>query len=307
MLAGDDLTDIAAGLAAAINAGAPSDYAAVAEEGTLVIVRRDGTAFSATPRIAAAGQPKEGEEWRVTLKSATSGPLPQPHGAADAAEQTHERVALALAAAINSTGRPEFRARAEGGVLHVENIAGNVFTTGFDVDGSARADDVKAGSAIVATRVEGINYYELETLEVELGTGDDVLNVQGTTAATNVHTNAGDDGIYVSSAANFTVDPSPDALLPQFLAGHLHQVNGALAIDAGAGHNQLMLSGEASTLDNDDIVVSDVLLPGEPAGAEIAVRGLTGGDKAFGLVLSGRESFDSGSLPVSCCFGHARA
>ncbi|MBV5331450.1 hypothetical protein JZU69_03445, partial [bacterium] len=58
---------IASQLAAALNAGADADYAAVAEGNTLLIVRRDGTIFAATPQIVAAGLPQAGENWTVTL------------------------------------------------------------------------------------------------------------------------------------------------------------------------------------------------------------------------------------------------
>jgi hypothetical protein len=68
---GASLQTIAAGLAAVINTGADADYTAVAEGGVLLIVRRDGTAFSATPQIVAAGQPARNEQWTVTLTSAT--------------------------------------------------------------------------------------------------------------------------------------------------------------------------------------------------------------------------------------------
>ncbi|MFA5123470.1 FG-GAP-like repeat-containing protein, partial [Zavarzinia sp.] len=276
--AGNTLETIAAGIAAAINGGAHAEFAAVAEGSTVLIVRRDGTLFAATPRIAAAGQPQLGQSWAVTLQSATSGPLSFSHTVV-AADATHATVARALADQINLLGLPEFRATDEDGVLHIENIAGNVFTTGYSVDAVARPNDVEAGTALIATRVDGINYYEIETLGIELGAGDDVLNVQGTTAVTNIDSNGGDDRIHVSSAAAASLDSSIG-----LLAGHLHHINGALNIDAGTGSNQLMVSGESSTLTNSDIVISDVLIAGEPANAEIAVRGLAGGDNAYGWV-----------------------
>ncbi len=154
-----------------------------------------------------------------------------------------------------------------------------MFATTFSSNGLARPNDVEAASATIATRVDGINYFQVETLGLALGSGNDTLNIQGTTATTNVSTGAGDDRILVSSNANAGVDTPVD-----FLTGHLRDINGALNVDAGKGANQIMISNEASTLDNSDIVISDVLTAGEPAGAEIAVRGLTGGNNAFGWV-----------------------
>ncbi|CAN0499020.1 unnamed protein product, partial [Phaeothamnion confervicola] len=53
-----------------------------------------------------------------------------------------------------------------------------------------RTANVEAGTAIVARRVDGINYYEFETLNATLGAGDSIVNVQGTSAATNINTGA---------------------------------------------------------------------------------------------------------------------
>jgi Ca2+-binding RTX toxin-like protein len=277
VLAGDTLEDIAAGLASEVDGAAA--YVAVAEADSIVIVRRDGTSFSAAPTVLPAGQPVAGDDFTVTLQSATSGLLTFSYTAV--ANDTQTSVAYALALLINANGLPEFRATSDGEVLRIESIAGNVFTTTFASNGVARPNDVEAAAATVSTRVEGINYYEIETLNLTLGSGDDVFNVQGTTATTNLDLGAGDDALYVSSAAAVGLGAPED-----FLLGHLHNVNGALNIEMGSGANQLMISGEASTLDNDDIVITDQINTGagEPASSEIAIRGLTGGDAAFGWV-----------------------
>src|SRR5207244_768229 len=52
----------------------------------------------------------------------------------------------------------------------------------------------------------------------------------------------------------------------------------------GRGRHVLKISGEASTLDQPNIVISDTLLASEPGNAEIAVRGMGGGTNAFGWV-----------------------
>ena len=58
---------------------------------------------------------------------------------------------------------------------------------------------ITSGQVAVANRASGIDYYNVDTLNIDLGSGDDVFNVQGTTATTNLSTAAGDDRIYVSS------------------------------------------------------------------------------------------------------------
>ena len=39
----------------------------------------------------------------------------------------------------------------------------------------------------VRDRTFGVNYYGVDELNIDLGTGDEVFNVQGTTAVTNVY------------------------------------------------------------------------------------------------------------------------
>ena len=80
--------------------------------------------------------------------------------------------------------------------------------------------------------------------ERDLGSGDDVVNVQGTTATTNLSTGAGDDRVYVSSGANVGL-----ADHPSFIGGTLDSLLGTLNIDAGTGQagQTLMISDEAAT------------------------------------------------------------
>ena len=52
----------------------------------------------------------------------------------------------------------------------------------------------------LATRTNGIDYYGVETLNIALGIGNDVFNVQGTSAVTNLTLGAGDERVYVSLA-----------------------------------------------------------------------------------------------------------
>ncbi|MBK8118775.1 MAG: VCBS repeat-containing protein [Sulfuritalea sp.] len=206
-------------------------------------------AIAAASAVANAGQ-----TWVATIHGA-GGAAPISVSYQVGVSETNADVVLALATLIDQIAG--YHATASGGTLSVTNLAANPFVMSVAVAGTEYHGVVEAGAAIVATRVEGINYYEFETLNVALGSGNDIINVQGTTATTNLDTGGGDDRIYVSSAAAFAVDASANAVAPDFLTGHLHNINGALNIDAGTGRAQLMISGEASTLDNNDIVITD--------------------------------------------------
>jgi hypothetical protein len=75
-------------------------------------------------------------------------------------------------------------------------------------------DDGLTGSAEIITRMDGINYYGFEQVNIHLGSGSDVLSVQGTSAgsfkldtetlhaATNITLGGGDDQVFVSSNAD---------------------------------------------------------------------------------------------------------
>jgi len=72
-------------------------------------------------------------------------------------------------------------------------------------------------------------YGPIETLVVSTGSGNDVIDVQGTQAATTISTNGGNDAVNVSS----------DGAL---LGGTLDDVNGALTLRLGADDNTLNVS-----------------------------------------------------------------
>ena len=116
--------------------------------------------------------------------------------------------------------------------------------------GSMRAESIAyidlsglTGTATVLTRMSGIDYYDVDTLNVSTGSGNDVVNVQGTTATTNVSTGAGNDRFYVSSGANVGL-----ADHPSFISGTLNGLLGTLNINAGTGRQTLMISDEASAV-----------------------------------------------------------
>ncbi|MFT7227617.1 MAG: hypothetical protein ACI8PW_000192, partial [Methylophilaceae bacterium] len=74
----------------------------------------------------------------------------------------------------------------------------------LSVDTLTGAADALGGTVEVATRTNGINYYGIQTLNVNLGSGSDVFNIQSTNLSTitYLNTGAGDDEVYVSSTAN---------------------------------------------------------------------------------------------------------
>ena len=124
-------------------------------------------------------------------------------------------------------------------------------------------------------RTEGIAYTGVETLNLGLGSGDDVLNVRGTVAVSNVDLGAGDDRVYVSDQAYVLLPQKPDMLL-----GTLDDVDGTLNLQFGAGHSTLLISDYSTTVGDSDVLITDRLPAAVgrdaslAAGAEIAVVGL---------------------------------
>jgi Ca2+-binding RTX toxin-like protein len=117
------------------------------------------------------------------------------------------------------------------------------------------AAGLTGGGATIATRMDGINYYGIDTLNVGFGPagqGGHVLNVQGALASTtNIGLNQGDNRIFVSSDADLdhaTLFPDGAKFGFDFLTGHLDLIAGDLNIDAGEGRHQLMVSDEATPL-----------------------------------------------------------
>ena len=109
-----------------------------------------------------------------------------------------------------------------------------------------------------------------------LGSGNDVFNVQGTTATTNLSLGAGDERVYVSSGAAYGQADRPD-----YLYGNLDQILGALNIDAGSGRHQLMISDEAALVGDTDVRITDA------PGSEILVSGLAPAPITFKAAANG--------------------
>jgi hypothetical protein len=127
---------------------------------------------------------------------------------------------------------------------YTNNVAvtksGNVFMVSFQGEyGDRQIVSVNSSSVILSTRVNGLNYYGLSTLNLRLGSGNDVVNVQGTGAGTitNIYGNAGDEKFFVSSQSNYGLEPV--VTIPP---GNLDQILGVLNLDGGTGSHLLKVS-----------------------------------------------------------------
>lgn len=108
---------------------------------------------------------------------------------------------------------PQFRASYLDGVVTIENLGGQAFGATLSVgtpNGNGhtfvvKADAIEATTAVLLTRVDGIDYFQFEGLTIEFGEGADIVNVQSTTLTTQLNLNGGDDKAFVSSLANVTL------------------------------------------------------------------------------------------------------
>jgi Ca2+-binding RTX toxin-like protein len=170
---------------------------------------------------------------------------------------------------------------------------------GFGLDTLAVNAAGLTGSATVTTRMDGINYYGVETLNIYAGSGSDVLSVQGTTpgskgfadlggiAVTNVSLAAGNDRVFVSSNAD--LDGASWANV-DFLTGNVDDVRGALNLDLGAGRHRLFVSDESATVGDPNIRINDTApatLNGLAANAEIWITGLAPAGMSYKVDPSG--------------------
>ena len=128
------------------------------------------------------------------------------------------------------------------------------------------------GGAWLTTRMDGIQYYGVEDLNIGTGSGTDVLDVQGTTkgsndfagtAATTVTLDPhdlsrpnGDDRAYLSSNADLDGLGNNYWRTFDFLTGNLDDFRGALNVDLGNGRHRLFMSDEASS-HADDYAITD--------------------------------------------------
>ncbi|MGB8167836.1 MAG: calcium-binding protein, partial [Chthoniobacteraceae bacterium] len=146
------------------------------------------------------------------------------------------------------------------------------------------------GTATLSTQLEGIYYYDLATLNIDLSAGSDIFNIRGSAAGTitNVRGHDGDDRFYVSSQADrrqdnlVGYDHLKNVVGYNYLNGTLNDVKGTLNLDGGAGRQTLMISDEAATVGDTAVSITDTFTGVGLPNAEILVRGLAAGDITFG-------------------------
>ena len=164
-----------------------------------------------------------------------------------AANATAATIQAALSAIVNPYSGSAFPFTDNVRVTRYGNVVELYFQGQYRTRGVAFAE-----GATVEQRRAGIDYYGVETLEILTGSGADVINVNGTSAATTIKTADGDDRVYVSSLAAFGLTDRP-----AYLRGDLNALAGSLTLDLGAGRHTLMISDEAATV-GDTVVIDAV-------------------------------------------------
>ena len=96
---------------------------------------------------------------------------------------------------------------------------------------------------VISNRTQGVRYDNLAVLNLDLGSHDEVGNIRGTSAVSNIFGHAGNGQYFVSNVASETL---ASAHATQFLTGDLDDILGNLNLSAGSGRNKLMISGEGS-------------------------------------------------------------
>ncbi|GAA1929006.1 hypothetical protein [Nocardioides marmoribigeumensis] len=187
---------------------------------------------------------------------------------------------------------------------------GSTFFIGFTGEVAGAGAPALTSSQTDLARLDGISYFGLENLHVDLGSGNDGVNVRGTSASTSIDTGAGDDLVFVSDAANLgnradVLDAVDLSGLADWLAAHadrdvetlftallhgtvtnddrtytgsLDQIQGALAIDTGAGSNTLAVSDRGDADKDPSFVITNSSISGLSAG--VIGYTSTGGDLA---------------------------
>jgi Ca2+-binding RTX toxin-like protein len=154
------------------------------------------------------------------------------------------------------------------------DVIGGIGTDTLNLDDSADTESQKlsvrqASVHGLGLHPLGVTYAELETLDVDMGTANEVANVRGTSATTTIHGNAGDERYYVSDVANLDQDTTTDHLL-----GTLDDIDGALTLDSGAGRHLLMVSDEDTATGDTAAVINATSITGlAPAGITYTTSG----------------------------------
>ena len=145
------------------------------------------------------------------------------------------------------------------------------------INADDRADTTDSVGTLTTTRLSGlgmavgVEYSGIETFNIDLGSGHDVFNVQGTSAVTNLNAHDGDDQFYISSLATVS---QTTKFTTDFLTGTLDNLAAALNINAGLGRHLLMISDASAAVANGSAVTHAVI-------TNSLVRGLSLGDITY--------------------------
>ena len=167
-------------------------------------------------------------------------------------------------------------------------VEGGIGANTLTLDDRGNSFDVVIGidgNQVAGLTDQPILYSEITILNILAGSGNEVLNVRGTTALeTNVRLADGNEQIFISSAANATLANSQSI---DFLLGHLDLLTGGdLNIDAGNGRHRLMISDEGATA-ADTVTITDSSAAAMLMGMEIIISGLATSNISYGAAASG--------------------
>ena len=175
---------------------------------------------------------------------------------------------------------------------HTKNVAvaryGNHIVITFQGEHGTAGIEAIVGTAQLVTRQDGIHYFNIDTLKIDLGTGADDFNVQATDAdtVTYLNTGSGEDRIYVTSDADANLTNQPDA------HGVLDGIDGELNIDAGSDENALYVSDYSSNVADTNLHISNNSITGfnGPAPAVIKYAATDGNFNKDLVIWAGTQS-----------------
>lgn len=185
-------------------------------------------------------------------------------------------------------------------VIHVGNRRGllDTITGTLLVDGGADFDTLNVDNSgatndsftiITKNRIDGLgfgpdglDYVNIEELNIEFGSGDDFVNVRGTSAITTLNLNDGDDAAFVSTDANVR----SRAEVSDFLTGHLDDILGEVTFNFGLGSHLLQVSDEAALVPDgtlaDPVLITESRIDGL---APAPINFFTSGDLDDGITI----------------------
>src|SRR5258708_6236560 len=186
------------------------------------------------------------------------------------------------ATAVNTVvGSATVTTRANGTVAGQTNpVQALTVNHGPCVDAPSVDGGLLTGPATVTTRMDGIDYYGISTLNINSGQGTDIWNVQGTSpgdngfaaaggvAVTNIATNSnpastGNDRAYVSSNSDLDANSAVNSFI--FTTGNMDDVRGVLNIDLGAPRPRLFMSDEGSSVGDSVVITRNIAEIASPA------------------------------------------